>query len=286
MHFRRWKNTKYSPRTPHVNEACFPLDAGNVDMSGRSSAGRFEQWGKPVHLAALLAAWSVLAALRVAAAAPATAPAEEPAIEIDCQALHLGVDSLQQANVQPDRARQGVAVTAEQVRHLVVASRSTAEGQHLAAPRITAISGRTASLAITSRRQYVVGYRATSQPDGSVRFEPESRTLDEGVWLELHASASADFGSVAIRAQAKFVRLLAMAEEPWPGSPAGQRLMIHKPVVETCQGVCSAAIRDGQTYLLALPAGDGKRADAKHVWVLLIRPTVVALRMEKDESER
>jgi beta-lactamase regulating signal transducer with metallopeptidase domain len=189
----------------------------------------------------------------------------------------------------------------------LVSSRDVAR---IAAPRTTTFNGQKAYVTIRNTTAYIAGYKPVADPNGPVRqirFEPEIKTISDGILVDIRGTISADHRVVDVAVEPALSRLHKIAEMPFPGAPTDQPLTVEVPEVEVLKTRVTTSIPDRATLLLVLgkvQQGAQKNAGVpvfakipfinrltanrggvteERVVLFLIKPTIL-VRAEKEEE--
>lgn len=156
----------------------------------------------------------------------------------------------------------------------------------ISSPRITLFNGQHAYVEVGNPHKYVSGYAAVVAAGGATRYDPISSQIEDGTLLDVQATASADRKYVTLWLHTQFSKLLGMTQATWAGAPAGLKLMIQKPDIDTFEVQSTISIPDNGTLLMPVlltpqpatrPAATQPEASPQSV-LLLIRPTIIAQR--------
>ena len=183
----------------------------------------------------------------------------------------------------------GVFLDEFQVNFLMRATQASRNSSVLTAPRVTTFNGQRATISVGNQHEYVARMVEEKAADGSFAFMPILATVQDGVRLELTATASADRKHVTVTIHPTLTELVKMAEIPAPNAAAGQKALIQKPELRILEMKTTASIPNGQTLLLSWQdsAGDKQKHDPKVQFnlagqkvstdqlILLVRPTLI-----------
>jgi type II secretory pathway component GspD/PulD (secretin) len=120
----------------------------------------------------------------------------------------------------------------------------------LSAPRLTLFNGQRAYVKVTTQTAYVAGVSAAKGKGGAVSYEPEVKTVEAGVTVDVRAMASADRRYATVTLHPKLTRLERMDTIPAPGLPADANAFVQRPVVRVRQLRTTVTTEDGGAILL------------------------------------
>ena len=230
-----------------------------------------------------------------ASASPAQ-PREDPetqAVQVSIETRIISCDPEVVAEFLPkpaareDGKAEGVFLDDFQVNFLMRAMQASRDSSVLTAPRVTTFNGQKATISVGNQHEYVAQLVEEKAADGSIAFAPVLATVQDGVRLELTATASADRKHVTVTIHPTLTELQKMTQIPAPSAAAGQRALIQKPELRVREMKTTASIPDGQTLLLSWQDLAGEKHDPKEQFelagqkvstdqiILLVRPTLI-----------
>lgn len=207
------------------------------------------------------------------------------AIHVQMRAIDLSVEHL--PAVMADTLKQGKPLVwypnDELVAELVQRAKAHMDISEMYAPRMTILNGATGQASAWTNVNYVSNFKATTQPSGVLRYEPEISTTKRGLAVTVTPFVSHDRKYVRLQIKHEAKRLLGIDIETIKPIPdAKENFSVQHPVVDEASFESDLSIENGKTACVGeraveqpVEVGPGDRKISTRVFLLLVTPTII-----------
>lgn len=207
------------------------------------------------------------------------------AIHVQMRAIDLSVEHL--PAVMADTLKQGKPLVwypnDELVAELVERAKAHMDISEMYAPRMTILNGGTGLASAWTNVNYVSNFKATTQPSGVLRYEPEISTTKRGLDVTVTPFVSHDRKYVRLQIKHEAKRLLGIDIETIKPIPdAKENFSVQHPVVDEASFESDLSIENGKTACVGERAveqpvmvGPGDRKISTRIFLLLVTPTII-----------
>jgi len=183
-------------------------------------------------------------------------------MQIQIEARFFTVDNQALAALALPAPQQVQLLDARQARELGAAVSGRKDATLLSAPRIILWTGQTGYIQIGQEQAYVADYKIQMDRESKPLFKPEMASFPTGIRLDVLALLSADRQHIVLTLHPLLTELKGLTRERLAGAPAGQDLLLEKPLLERTEGRLVAAVPVDQSLVTVLPGAVGSKAPA------------------------